>query len=336
MPKPSRTQRRCGRFSNEPALRFSTTYRAVGAVPTEGFLNAGLFTNGKLESAVLGDADLIVTVGLDLVEPIPRRWGYDAPVIRVSAVDQVDDYLPATVDLVGAIESTCKELFGRVAPGAARAQPRYASDAREAGRRQIRQCDTTAFGPTTLVDAVAKAHPRDSIVTVDAGAHFLAVMPLWSVDRPNRLLISNGLATMGFAVPAAIGAAIATPGCNVIVFTGDGGMSMMLAELETIARLQLPITVVVFNDATLSLIKIKQTARHGGHRSVSYAPVDFAKIAEASGLRGVVVTSSDELDAELALHKWGEPRVIDARIDPSAYPAIIDATRGATSRGASA
>ena len=100
-----------------------TTYRAVGAVPTEGFLNAGLFTNGKLESAVLGDADLIVTVGLDLVEPIPRRWGYDAPVIRVSAVDQVDDYLPATVDLVGAIESTCKKLFARVTTGAGRIQP---------------------------------------------------------------------------------------------------------------------------------------------------------------------------------------------------------------------
>ena len=313
-----------------------TTYHAVGAVPTEGFLNAGLFTNGRLESAVLGDADLIVTIGLDLVEPIPRRWWYEAPVIRVSGVEQVDDYLPATVDLVGAIESTCKKLFTRVSTGIRRIQPTYAADARDAGRRQIRQCDTAPFGPTTLVDAVAKAHPRDSIVTVDAGAHFLAVMPLWSVDRPHRLLISNGLATMGFAVPAAIGAAIATPGCTVIAFTGDGGMSMVLGELETIARLRLPITVVVFNDATLSLIKIKQTGRHGGHRSVSYAPVDFAQIAEASGLRGVVVTSLAELDAELALHEWGEPRVIDARIDPSAYPAIIDATRGATSRGASA
>lgn len=313
-----------------------TTYHAVGAVPTEGLLHAGLFTNGKLESGVLGDADVIVTIGLDLVEPIPQPWSYDAPVIRVSAVDQVDDYLPAAVDLVGAIESTCGQLFAGVVTGAGRAESTYAAEEREAGRRQIRECELAPFGPTTLVDAVAKSRPQDVIATVDAGAHFLAVMPLWSVDRPYGLLISNGLATMGFAVPAAIGAAMATPGCPVIAFTGDGGMSMVLAELETIARLQLPITVVVFNDATLSLIKIKQTAQHGGDRSVGYAPVDFAQIAEASGLRGVVVTSVDELDAELAQAEWDQPRVIDARIDPAAYPAIIEATRGTTTPDAPA
>lgn len=304
-----------------------TTYQAVGVVPTEGDLNAGLFTNGALESPILDAADLIITIGLDLVEPIPRRWSYEAAVIRVSAVDQDDDYLPATVDVVGSIASTCERLS---AGATGRNRPTGPTEVREAARRRIRDCDIAAFGPSHLVDGVAEHHPPDTIVTVDAGAHFLAVMPLWRVDHPHRLLISNGLATMGFAVPAAIGAALATPGSPVVAFTGDGGMSMTLAELETIARLRLPITVVVFNDATLSLIKIKQTARHGGDRAVTFAPVDFARIAQASGLRGVVVTSIDELDTELSQHEWGTGRVIDARIDPSAYPAMIDTTRGPT------
>jgi acetolactate synthase-1/2/3 large subunit len=169
--------------------------------------------------------------------------------------------------------------------------------------------------------------PPHASITVDAGAHFLAVMPLVRVANPHQLLISNGLATMGFAVPAAIGVSLARPGDPVVAFTGDGGLSMVLGELETIARLELPITIVVFNDAALSLIEIKQVHGHGGPEAVRYRPVDFAAIAYASGLDGIVVESEGELTAALS-GSWDRPRLIDARIDPSAYPALIAATRG--------
>ena len=178
-----------------------------------------------------------------------------------------------------------------------------------------------------LVETAIAALPETITTTVDAGAHFLAVMPLWPVSEPFRLLISNGLATMAFAVPAAIGAAVARPGEPVLAFTGDGGMSMTMAELETIARLQLPITVVVFNDATLSLIRIKQTAEHGGDRAVAYQLTDFAEVARASGIDGYVVNSALEFRTVLA-QDWDRPRLIDARIDPSSYPALLAATRG--------
>ena len=164
-------------------------------------------------------------------------------------------------------------------------------------------------------------------ITVDAGAHFLAVMPLVPVANPHQLLISNGLATMGFAVPAAIGVSLARPGEPVVALTGDGGLSMVLGELETIARLELPITVVVFNDAALSLIEIKQSAGHGGSEAVRYRPVDFAAVASASGLDGIVVESERELAAALS-GSWEQPRLVDARIDPSAYPALISVSRG--------
>ena len=82
--------------------------------------------------------------------------------------------------------------------------------------------------------------PAQATATVDAGAHFLAIMPFWPAAAPLRLLISNGLATMGFALPAAIAAALARPGLPVVCMVGDGGLAMTLAELETLARLQLP------------------------------------------------------------------------------------------------
>src|SRR5207247_2314711 len=103
----------------------------------------------------------------------------------------------------------------------------------------------------------------------------------------------SGLATMGYALPAAIAAALClqqtrgAPGAPVLAFTGDGGLGMTLAEIETAVRLSLRVIVIVFNDAALSLIKIKQKpAGHGGDEAVRYRPVSFAAAAAAMGAAG--------------------------------------------------
>jgi len=154
------------------------------------------------------------------------------------------------------------------------------------------------------------------------------------VPEPGRLLISSGLATMGFALPAAIAAALCAPGQPVVAFTGDGGLGMTLAEIETAVRLALPIVVVVFNDATLSLIKIKQQAAgQGGGEAVDYGPVSFARAAQAMGAAAAVVRTEAELAQALAaaLRRNG-PTVIDAAVDPAGYPMIMDLSRGAAGR----
>ncbi len=299
-----------------------TTYQAVGSVPTEGDLNAGLFTNGALERDVLLQADLIVALGLDTVEPIPVPWTIEAPVVRLSTVPQESSYLPIEVDVIAPVD----DLLGLLQPTTTLWEPDAAIVARNAQREALRTTHET-FGPLQLVRTAAAALPDTITTTVDAGAHFLAVMPNWTVSEPLRLLISNGLATMGFAVPAAIGAALARPGQPVLALTGDGGLSMVLGELETIARLDLPITVLVFNDAALSLIEIKQTADHGGEQTVRYRQVDFAAIAIGSGMEATIVTNEDEL-AEALAGAWDRPRLIDARIDPTDYHHLMKATRG--------
>ena len=299
-----------------------TTYQAIGSVPTEGDLNAGLFTNGALERDMLLQADLIVALGLDEVEPIPLSWSLEAAVVRLSTVPQERPYLPIAVDVIAPVA----DLLDLLGPTTTTWPPDAASASRSAQRGALRT-SSTAFGPLQLVETAAAAVPDHLTTTVDAGAHFLAIMPNWPVAEPLRLLISNGLATMGFAVPAAIGAALARPGQPVLALTGDGGLSMVLSELETIARLDLPITVVVFNDAALSLIEIKQRADHGGRQAVRYQQVDFAAIARASGLDATVVVDDDELTAALA-GDWNRPRLIDARIDPADYPHLIRVTRG--------
>ena len=132
---------------------------------------------------------------------------------------------------------------------------------------------------------------------------------------------------MGYALPAAIGASLARPGEPVAALTGDGGLGMCLAELETLARLELPVTVVVFNDAALSLIEIKQRDGQGGGRAVRYRPTDFAAVAAAQGVPASMVTTRAELVDALAASASG-PRLIDARVDPGAYPSLLAVTRG--------
>ncbi len=311
-----------------------TTYQAVGVVPTEGDGNAGIFTNGALERPVLDAADLVITLGLDLVEPIPAPWTTDVPVLRLSSVPQDDDYLPATVDIVAPwadlLTVLADQHHGDWEPEAA---TRFRAEARAALRQPgsgqgLRSDVGPGLSPIELVDGLVANHPAGATVTVDAGAHFLAVMPNWPVEQPNRLLISNGLATMGYAVPAAIGASLARPGEPVLALTGDGGLSMVLAELETIARLDLPITVVVFNDSALSLIEIKQGEGNGGEGAVRYRPTDFAAMARASGLDGLTIETLADLEAACHPTSWGRPRLLDVRIDPISYRHLIAATRG--------
>ncbi len=190
------------------------------------------------------------------------------------------------------------------------------------------------LAPQQVVATARACAPPETIATVDAGAHMLVAMPLWEVPEPRRLLVSSGLATMGYALPAAIAAALCAPRAPVIAFTGDGGLGMTLAEIETAVRMSLRVIVIVFNDAALSLIKLKQKpAGQGGDDAVRYGPVSFAAAAGAMGAAGAAVTTERDLAAALAdaLGRPG-PTVIDASVDPAAYPAVMDLSRGQAGR----
>ena len=136
---------------------------------------------------------------------------------------------------------------------------------------------------------------------------------------------------MGFALPAAIAAALVDADRHVVCFTGDGGIGMTLAELETLARLQLKVVVIVFNDATLSLIAIKQSPTdQGGDRAVRYAPVDFAAVAQGCGVRSERVGATSVYEQALVrAFAYAGPTLLDVSTDPSAYTSVLNAVRGA-------
>ena len=318
-----------------PALH---TYRARGVVPDSAAEAAGLVTGGTMEWPLLAAADLIVGLGVDLAEMIPAAWDYAAPVLLVASYPpdrQGSAYFPGARALDIPLPVAIGVLAG--SHGEHDWPPDVGQIARTRAALRLYEAATARPGFLSPVQVVgiARSHvPKDTVVTVDAGAHMLAVMPLWEVTEPGRLLISSGLATMGFALPAAIAVALCAPARLVVAFTGDGGLAMTLAEIETAARLRLRIAVVVFNDGALSLIKIKQRrAGQGGAEAVDFGPVSYARAAEAMGAAAAAASTEMELAAALAGASGRDgPTVIDVQVDPAGYPAIMDLSRGEAGR----
>ena len=307
-----------------------TTCKAKGVVADSHAQYVGVFTGGKAESECIGQADLIVLCGVDPVELIRQPWRYDAPVIDISVVRHPVHYVTAEIGLYGALDEYLSRL---AAMQFATRWPAIEIERLRNGMRFLLQYpDADGMEPQQVVElAVEKslglpAMPR---IAVDAGAHMFSAMAFWPCAAPFDVLISNGLATMAFALPAAIAAALHEADRPVIAFTGDGGLMMCLGELSTAAQLRARIVVVVFNDEALSLIDIKQQQRGFAPRGVRWSRPDFAATMVGLGGRGYRAETEAQYREALGEALRGEgPALIDVAVDPGGYAAQLQALRG--------
>jgi acetolactate synthase-1/2/3 large subunit len=294
-----------------------TTYKGKAAYPADDARWAGILTGGVIERPVLDAADAVLAVGLDPIELLGRPWPLDCPVVSLRAGGGDDEYLAPVARCRGPLEATvaalaerlpAREGFGEVRP------------LREAALAALRLRPAEPLTGWRVVEIVNELLP-DATVAVDAGAH---MFPATMFARARRFLISNGLATMGFAVPAAIGAALAT-GDTAVALTGDGGLAYHLAELETAARLGARVIVVVFNDASLSLIRIKHEANGRPRAPLDFTRSRFDLVAAGLGLRGARASDPGELRAALAAPGSA---LIDVQLSGAEYAETLRAIRG--------
>ena len=309
-----------------------STYKGKGAVPSEDPQHVGLFTGGTLEAACVGAADLIILAGLDPVELILQPWRYQTPAVELAARPFPVHYLTPAAGCYGALDAALSALM----PAARRsdwtaeeiAGHRAAMEAALAWRAEA----PVGVAPPRIVTIAAEAAAaagHDPRATVDAGAHMFSATAFWPCRRPHDLLISNGLATMGFALPAGIAAALHDPGRGAIAFTGDGGLMMCLAELATAAEAGARVGTVVFNDGALSLIDIKQQQRQLPPDGVRWGHADFAAIAAGMGVKGLRAADEAGLrDALAQAFAHDGPSLVDVRVDPAGYGAQLQAMRG--------
>lgn len=272
----------------------------------------------KVLWSLLAAADLIVAVGFDAVELI-KPWSVSTRVMHVDAVPNTDQIYRADVELVGWIPSLVTWL-SEAGDG-----PTWSDAELERHRNELR--DTYYAGrvegrlnPTDVVDIVRASTADDAIVTTDVGSHKLLVGQGWTTKVPRTSLMTNGLSSMGFSLPAAIGAKLTHRDRQVICTTGDGGFAMVQGELRLAASLGLGMVVVVFSDNSLNRIELKQMALGYPSTATRIETTDLTKLAESMDCHGVLVEDAKSLERALgSIEGLDRPLVIDARVDPSQY-----------------
>jgi acetolactate synthase I/II/III large subunit len=294
---------------------------AKGTVPEDHERFAGVLDMAcnDLLWSLLGESDLIVAAGFDAVEII-KPWTIDTPVLHVDAVPNTDQIYQAEVELVGDIPAVLAWIREETTGGSAWPAGSLAShrtrleDGYRAGRLEGK------INPTDVVDVLRDAMPRDTIVTSDVGSHKLLVGQGWRTYAPRTSLMSNGLSSMGFSIPGAIGAKIANPDRPVLSFVGDGGFAMVPGELQLASSIGLGLTVVVFVDRSLNRIELKQQALGYPSTATTIDASDLVAMSEAMGGEGVRVDTVAELEKAAAEPPpTDRPRLIEAHVDPSQY-----------------
>lgn len=311
-----------------PAL---TTYMASGMIPHDNPNNAGTFTGGAIEQACVGEADLIITIGLDPVELIRKPWTYDAPVLDLCEIIREPHYFSPLLRLTGGLLEIIGDLLAALAPFPIRstwtAATIGAHRARFRDGLEIENAD--GLSPSTVVHIAAGAFGGAPRLAVDAGAHMFSACAHWPATRARDVLISNGLASMGFAIPAAIAAALHDPGRGAVAMSGDGGAMMCLGELQTAARTGANVCFIIFNDGRLSLIDIKREERQMPDLGLNWDAPDFAGVARGFGLAAWTAEDTDAMRRACAeAAAMTGPRLIDARVGSAGYFDQMKALRG--------
>jgi acetolactate synthase-1/2/3 large subunit len=321
-------RQRMADFCERHRVPAMVTYRAKGVVPDDHAWFGGVFTNAAIEQPLIDDSDLLIGVGLDPVELIPRAWKRTQPIVNLGPWRVEDGHVPFELQVLGDLDESLARLDAVLRPTDWKAS-QVAQHVQMQIDRVARHADAGFTAQRVVEVAARKLASIASRVTVDAGAHMFPATVLWPVSGPNQMLISNGLSTMGFALPAAIGAALLARQNPVVALTGDGGLLMCLGELLTAVREGLPIVTVVFADDSLSLIEIKQQARQLAPAGVALGGVDWQAIARGFGVQAFGASNGCELERAIdaALGHRG-PALIEARIDRSNYGATLRAVRG--------
>lgn len=306
------------------------TAKAKGAFPDSDPLSCGLFMGGKLEEEVMSKCDLIIAVGLDPVELLPKTWPYPHSIVYIGHVPNNDEMYHADVEAVGDIATSLSLLESYLSDCGNSWKP----DEVQRYREQVANALHTNVEGLTANDVVVTANnllPKDTLMTTDVGASKLIVTQLWKSDLPRSFFMSNGLGTMGFALPGAMALQHVFPNRTVASLTGDGGFMMRLPEIATAVQNEWPVISIVFSDRRLSLMDVKQiTKGYSSSYGNGFAAPDYVKLAESFGANGWSVETEEELRDALksALQSNNRmPSIIEAKIDPSPYHAQFNAIR---------
>ena len=297
-------------FCEKTGIGVVSTFMAKGCVDMDAdycMYTVGLGSKDRVSMAI-DDADLVITLGFDMVEYHPQLWNPNGDKRILHA-----DFLPAEIDehyhpeteLVGDLAHTLWMLNERYDE---RGLPDFDFELQRQCRADMaedfaeyKDDDTKGVikPQKALWDARQVMGPSDILLS-DVGAHKMWIARHYQCHEPNTCLIPNGFCSMGFALPGAIAASIVHPDRRILAIAGDAGFLMNVQEMETAARIGSDITVMVWEDKEYGLIAWKQETHFGHHTKLDFGNPDWEKLADAFGWHGHYVSDAADLEDKLA------------------------------------
>ena len=301
------------------------SFMGLSAIPTDNRRFLGMQgMHGHYASSVAQDeADVILAVGVrfsDRATGKKARYAKNAKIIHIDLdFSEINKNISATVGVCGDIVDAFRRLS---AATPAAKHPEWdakvsALRARENGSYIV----TDKLTPKRAIDIMNAVTDADAVIATDVGQHQMWAAQYCNFRKPRKMVSSGGLGTMGFGLGAAIGASVAS-GCRTVLITGDGSFGMNLNELATAVSIGAPITVVIFNNGVLGMVRQWQTLFFKKHYSNTTLDrkTDFVKLAEAFGAKGYRADTPESFEAVFReAYNSEEPAVIDCKIDPDEF-----------------
>jgi acetolactate synthase I/II/III large subunit len=297
------------------------SFMAKGILPKDHPLNYFTFGFNKddLVLPLIEESDLLIVVGLDFVERLPKEWNKKkCPVLHIDPLPaEMNEHYPVSGELVGDLHETFQALNKLDIPSKPWVPSGNLKETiRTAYQIDLKLEDNQSLTIESILTVVEKLSTDKTIVISDVGAHKVSIARTFQPKQAGHLIISNGLASMGIAVPGSIGAKLARPEEPVICITGDGGALMNITELETAKRLGLSFIIIVLNNSSLKLEEQMMQEKFGNSFGTDFSNPDFVKLAESFGVKGVRPNNLKEFEQMLegALNETDGITLIDVQM----------------------
>jgi acetolactate synthase-1/2/3 large subunit len=292
-------------FARATGIGVAETFMGKGLLDYEDPRALGTVGLQSRDYALAGfdEADVVITVGYDLVEHAPRNWNpdRDKTIVCIDTVSpEVDEHFMTEANLVGDIEHILERLAEELRDTNRGSAAGSRLNEIVLGRFEAGRGDDNfpACPPRALWEIREALGPRDMLIS-DVGLHKLWIARMFPAHEPDTVFIANGLAGMGLALPTAIAAKLVHPERNVVTVNGDGGFLMNMQELETAVRLRTAIVNVIWENSQFGSIVWKQDKKFGRHFGVDFTNPDFVGLAGAFGMPAWRIEAIDDFGPTL-------------------------------------
>ncbi len=303
-------------------IPITTTLMALGIYPENDPLSLGMVgMHGSIcANSATSEADVLIAVGARFDDRVTGQLDLFARNARIIHIDidpaEISKIVEAHIPIVGDVKETLQELLPLIKENEHRQWQEKIEIWKESTPDNFSEESDDTIKPKYLIEEVDKLTDEDAFIVTDVGQHQMWVAQYYKFTRPGSLLTSGGLGTMGYSLPAAIGARIGNPGRQVVVFAGDGSIQMNIQELAVLRNYNIPIKLIIINNNYLGMVRQWQEFFwNKRYSATNISQPDFVKLADAYGISANMINKKQDVKKALQeLFATEGPAILDVHI----------------------